>query len=170
MKHLVYKTTNLVNGKYYIGVHSCNCTECKYLGSGKALKAALTKYGRENFSREILHEVSTREEAFEVERQLVKPLDPLSYNLNKGGANERGRPKGVKLSLETRLKMSKSHKGMSQPSLSKPCEINGLKFKTQADAARHFKVHHHTIGRWVVNPNKPNSFRISPDTASRLPE
>jgi len=84
-KHLVYKTTNLVNGKYYIGVHSCNCKNCRYLGSGTALKAAIRKYGRHKFKRKTLKQFSTRELAFEYESQIVNKSDSMSYNCANGG-------------------------------------------------------------------------------------
>ena len=136
MKHLVYKTTNLVNGKYYIGVHSCSCKDCKYLGSGKALKAALTKYGRENFSREILQEFNTREEAFAYEAEVVV-INSKSYNLIAGGA---GKPecvpcpelvklkisnslKGYRHTLKTKAKMSKSTSGVLHPNYGKVLSV-----------------------------------------------
>ena len=53
----IYKTTNLVNGKIYIGQKKSNVfLGDKYLGSGKILKMAIEKYGKENFSVELLHE------------------------------------------------------------------------------------------------------------------
>lgn len=51
MYHLVYMTTNLVNGKMYVGVHSTENLEDGYLGSGNLIKKAVKKYGRENFDR-----------------------------------------------------------------------------------------------------------------------
>lgn len=51
----VYITTNLLNGKQYVGDHSSNNIENDiYLGSGSYFKNALNEYGRENFKREIL--------------------------------------------------------------------------------------------------------------------
>lgn len=48
MKHYIYKITNILNGKYYVGKHSSNCIQKDgYMGSGKHLKNAIKKYGRE---------------------------------------------------------------------------------------------------------------------------
>ena len=51
--YMVYKTTNLVNNKYYIGVHATNDLNDGYFGSGKNLKQAIKKYGKEHFKRDI---------------------------------------------------------------------------------------------------------------------
>lgn len=53
----VYLTTNLVNGKIYIGQHKFledKRLNAKYLGSGTVIEQAINKYGRENFKRKIL--------------------------------------------------------------------------------------------------------------------
>ena len=86
--YLVYKTTNLVNGKIYIGKHETDNLDDGYLGSGKLLKRAVEKYGEQNFSREILFECSSREEMNAKEAELVnenflKRNDV--YNLKQGG-------------------------------------------------------------------------------------
>lgn len=69
--HIIYKTTNLINGKIYVGLHSTDNIDDGYLGSGWVLKSAIKKYGRENFKREVLLVLSNREEAREVESLLV---------------------------------------------------------------------------------------------------
>lgn len=49
--HYLYLTTNNINNRYYIGIHSFKKPyDCRYRGSGKALKQAFVKYGRENFA------------------------------------------------------------------------------------------------------------------------
>ena len=50
MKAFVYVTTNLINGKKYLGKH--NGKSNSYLGSGKALKKAIKKYGKKKHYRE----------------------------------------------------------------------------------------------------------------------
>ena len=51
----IYKTTNLVNNKIYIGQHKAyKFMKRMYLGSGIKLKAAIKKYGRKNFTCELL--------------------------------------------------------------------------------------------------------------------
>lgn len=81
--HFTYKTTNLINQKIYIGVHSTNNLEDGYIGSGifnqidtKHFKqigfiGAVTKYGYGNFKREILEHFETSKAAFESEKEIV---------------------------------------------------------------------------------------------------
>jgi len=51
--YIIYKTTNLVNGKIYVGQHYTSAND-GYLGSGKILDKAVKKYGKQNFEREII--------------------------------------------------------------------------------------------------------------------
>ena len=56
--YYVYITTDLINGKKYIGVSNNKNVYYKtyYIGSGKLLKLAIQKYGRKNFKKEIIKE------------------------------------------------------------------------------------------------------------------
>ena len=86
--YTVYKTTNLVNGKFYIGVHKTNNPHDDYLGSGKLLKRAIEKYGVENFKKEIVALAEDADTAFLKEAELVtrEMVDSdLCYNLKLGG-------------------------------------------------------------------------------------
>lgn len=89
MFYIVYKTTNLLDRKYYIGCHQTDNLYDGYLGSGKHLKRAIKKYGVENFTREILYSFETKEEMFLKEQELVDKEcveDCASYNLKVGGS------------------------------------------------------------------------------------
>ncbi|WCZ66372.1 homing endonuclease [Yersinia phage MHG19] len=88
MYHFVYETTNLVNGKKYIGKHSSEKLDDDYLGSGIALRRAVDKYGSDSFKREILKQFDSSEEAFEYEAKLVTEEivnDNNYYNMTTGG-------------------------------------------------------------------------------------
>lgn len=69
--HIVYQTTNLVNGKIYIGCHSTDDLNDGYLGSGWLLQDAIRKYGKENFERKTLYEFSDYLEMFSKEKEIV---------------------------------------------------------------------------------------------------
>lgn len=87
--HYIYKTTNLINKKYYVGMHSTNNLEDGYLGSGTYLWRAIKKYGKENFKRETLHWCSTREELIELEKKIVNTeflKEEFCMNLKPGGS------------------------------------------------------------------------------------
>lgn len=86
---IVYKTTNLVNNKIYIGVHCQEGSDFDgYLGSGTAMSKAINKYSKENFSRETLYSYENDYEAYSKEAELVN-LDFVvrkdNYNINEGG-------------------------------------------------------------------------------------
>ena len=86
---IVYKTTNLINGKIYIGVHDNNGEGFDgYLGSGLLMLKAIKKHGRENFVRETLHSCEDIETAFLLESELVTEEfieRKNTYNLCTGG-------------------------------------------------------------------------------------
>lgn len=79
---IIYKTTNLINNKIYIGKDKKN--NSKYLGSGKILKRAIKKYGQENFKKEILETCIDLEHLNEREKYWIEVLTP-DYNIAKGG-------------------------------------------------------------------------------------
>lgn len=88
MYYTVYKTTNLINGKVYIGLHQTTDPYDSYLGSGKLIKKAIKKHGRENFKKEVLNIFTSREDMINMEIKLVnKDFINRSdtYNLNEGG-------------------------------------------------------------------------------------
>lgn len=86
--HIVYKTTNTVNNKIYVGLHSTDNLNDNYLGSGWVLKDAINKYGIDKFRKEILYVFSSRSEAREKEAIIVDKAfcdRKDTYNLTIGG-------------------------------------------------------------------------------------
>jgi group I intron endonuclease len=114
--HYVYLTTNLVNGKQYVGDHSTNNINDGYLGSGNIILDAIKKYGKNNFKLIILESFNTKEDAFNAQEKYISnynTLVPNGYNVSaRGGANCK---KGLsKESIEKlRKTLSNSIKGKS---------------------------------------------------------
>lgn len=108
--NFVYLTTNLINGKQYVGSHYGNITD-NYLGSGIILIESISKYGKNNFKREILEITKSRKEAFDLEEYYIRKyntLKPNGYNISPtGGMNEWG----GKHSNETKKKLSEKRIG-----------------------------------------------------------
>ena len=86
----IYKTTNLINGKIYIGQHKSDVFDNSYYGSGKLIGRAITKYGKENFSCEIIEECFNKKQMSEAEKFWIDkfqsfPKTGIGYNLTPGG-------------------------------------------------------------------------------------
>lgn len=102
--YLIYKHTNKINGKSYIGLTSLSLEErlqghindVKY-GSDRKFHQAIRKYGIENFHSEVLeNNIQTYEKACEREIFWIKELETFyitnkGYNMTEGGD---GSPKG----------------------------------------------------------------------------
>lgn len=113
--HIIYKTTCLITSKFYIGMHSSDCLEDGYLGSGYILKRSVKKHGEKNHVRETLEYCPDRKTLRARERAVVDlflGIDPLCINIAKGGCepinrNTKRRP----MSEATKKKISQANKG-----------------------------------------------------------
>lgn len=170
--YLVYKTVNNLNGRFYIGVHNCYCSPCRYLGSGKVFKTALRKYGRKNFSREILGTFNTSDAAYAYESFIVNPDDPRSYNLSLGGLG--GNRRGVPVVWEgvTYPSMASASRALNVPvrtfadwvkrgySCKTVIQIGNSYYRSFKQACHQLGVHPHTVRRWVADPRRKDCIII----------
>ncbi len=88
MFYTIYKITNKIDGKIYIGCHKSENPNDDYMGSGKYLINAQKKYGIKNFEKDILEVFDNPEAMFEMESKLVTTEfveRPDTYNLKEGG-------------------------------------------------------------------------------------
>lgn len=115
--YVVYKITNNINGKIYIGMTNDVKRRWRYEGIEyrPPLKSdrhrpfwnAIQKYGWDNFTKEIIISGLTKEDAFEKERQMIKEFDStnkkIGYNLSPGGNG------GVVYKVHPRGMLGKTH-------------------------------------------------------------
>ena len=118
MFYTIYKTTNLIDGKCYLGKHITDNVDDNYLGSGIYLNHAIKKYGKENFRKDVLFVFDNQYDMENKEKELITEAiisDPNYYNLALGG-------QGGKIVLypehplydETRKKISESANARSE--------------------------------------------------------
>jgi hypothetical protein len=108
--YYVYKITNTLDDKIYIGCHQTNELDDGYMGSGLHLQRAYLKYGIDSFTKEILAFYPTKDEMFDAEASIVTKefiKEDSNYNIAEGG---RGGHRGEDCyrSPERSAKISKS--------------------------------------------------------------
>lgn len=110
----VYLTTNMVNGKQYIGQHKSAKFDKRYKGSGRILKYAIEKYGRDKFITIILETYESKEDLDNGEIYWIAKYGAVEnenfYNIEKGG-QPNGRQIGHEVSDDTRQKLRKINLG-----------------------------------------------------------
>jgi len=151
---IVYKITNKINGKVYIGqtiktlTFRWNCH--KKAGSGcRHIKRAIDKYGENNFEVTVLVRASSREELDSREKfciRIFNTMAPNGYNLTAGGNS-------AKLTAETRALIGLAHKGkVDSEETRKKKSVSHLKSKNHFWRKKHSLETRIAIG---VKKNKP---------------
>jgi group I intron endonuclease len=102
----IYKTTNIVNNKIYIG--QTRFINENYFGSGVLILNAIEKYGKENFKKEIIDSAQSQEELDEKEKFWIKEFNSqdknIGYNIADGGWNSFTMNDDIKKKISTTLK------------------------------------------------------------------
>jgi hypothetical protein len=131
MFYTIFRTTNKKNGKIYIGKHQTDNINDTYIGSGTALIAAIKKWGRDSFVKEILFIYDNENQMNEKERELVNEnFVSRKDTYNKGIGGEGGPHfKGKKHSPEVRqlLREKRKKQIITEEARSKISESNSLR-------------------------------------------
>lgn len=121
----VYKTTNLNNGRIYVGQKK-GVFNPSYFGSGLNIRRALKKHGDESFKVETICYLTTKQELDEFEKFLIDKYREILgrrnlYNIAKGGMGghfyDTPPRLGKKNSLECREKLRIANLGKKTPSV-----------------------------------------------------
>lgn len=141
---VIYKTTNLINGKWYIGMDSKD--NPNYLGSGVAISRAIKKYGKENFKKETLQTCKNVGQLEKAEIDWISKTNAVvntnSYNMMGGGIC------GPKMFGKNNHNFGKyPHKMVNKTKKTIICLNDGLIFDKISDAARYYNTKPSKISR-----------------------
>lgn len=137
---IIYKLTNTVNNKVYIG-QTWNSMPHRFgqhftSSNCKKLYSALRKYSKEKFAMEFITVTNTQEIADYLESQFISKFDSINngYNIRDGGSRGKLSAEtkrkisiantGKKRTDETKLKNSIAHKGKHGPNKGKSVPLN----------------------------------------------
>ena len=143
MKGYIYETTNLINGKKYIGKHTSSTFDNNYYGSGKHFKEDFNRLGKENFKVRVLEEIEDLDKLDKLETYYIELFDAVRssryYNNSYGGENEgwRGVNKMFRENPDkwrvSRQKSSKSQTGQKRSEETKRKISEALKGKPKSE-------------------------------------
>jgi group I intron endonuclease len=187
MFHILYKVTNKVNGKFYVGIHSSVKLNDSYLGSGTVIKRSVAKYGKENHVKEVIVFAEDRNQLEYIESKVVNEeliAHPLCLNLKLGGKggrilNEESKAAiskaltGIKHSSEAKMKMSIARKGKTfseehkrgiseakkkrNRSMYKPLLVDGIEYYNVYDAVVGSGISRATVLRRIKTDDPKHS-------------
>ena len=172
----IYKITNLINNKIYIGQsidiekrikdHFWKSKCEKDISYNSALHSAIRKYGKENFTWEVLKECSI-EEIDDLEKYYISfynSISPNGYNILPGGQKYRAVPnfckicgipiksKKAKYCVECGHKVQQTCERPDRDTLKKM-----IRNETFCSIARKFNVSDNAIRKWCKSMNLPYS-------------
>jgi hypothetical protein len=158
--YTIYQVTNLISGKFYVGMHQTKNLNDGYMGSGKYIVSAIKKHGIENFKKEILWLCSSFEEMKDFEKgciteEFLETHKDKIYNLLVGGKG------GFYYLNKTRMNVYENHRDITENSWRKKgtervkeLSQNNQEWrveknkKTSLGLIKHYETHHgHMMGR-----------------------
>lgn len=112
--YTIYETTCCITGTKYRGAHTTLNPFDDYLGSGLLIKRSISKYGRSNFTKEIIFYAFSERDMYEIESLLVNEewiSQTSNYNLKVGGLGG-----SLGHTDETKQRISNTMSGKPKPS------------------------------------------------------
>lgn len=180
--YLIYKITNKLNGKFYIGKHETENVDDGYMGSGKALLEDYEKFGKENFTKEILFDVYGRDMMDFLERAIVDKAFVArddTYNIARGGQGGHL----VDFSEEIKQRLSKARRSRTITEETKRKISKALKGKSRTFTEEHkrhlteanrrkppFLGHHHSEETRAKMSKTHKSLTLSEETKRKISE
>ena len=145
---VIYKITNLINNKKYIGMDTHN--NPNYFGSGTLIQKAIKKYGKENFTKEILEYCNSIEELESKETYWINHFNALTdknyYNL------EDNRKRGINpFANKSKAELKEIFNKINTKERAKKIGLSNKKPKPQGFGKKMSKVH---TGRKRSNESK----------------
>lgn len=137
----VYKVTNTLNGKVYIGCSSRE--DGRYIGSGTEILKDVKALGRENFSKEILSYHATAEEVLIKEKEVINEIFSSgvdTYNLRQGGAGGMLKSLGKRTVVNEYGQYFQIEKDYSGTDFGKIENINKNTVVVKDDSGNYFRV------------------------------
>jgi group I intron endonuclease len=171
MYYLIYKMTNMLNNKIYIGMHKTDNMNDGYRGSGKALKNAIKKYGISNFKYEVIEVLSSEEEMIKKEQEIVTEefcsrID--TYNIMPGGLFGSKERNGLtfanrKHTDDTKRKIGAASKGrfFSEESRKKMSENNFARRDPERQKQHAIERGKQTAAKRKYAPNNETNIKVS---------
>lgn len=159
MFYYIYKITNTVNGKTYVGQKSYKDSfeNDNYWGSGKLIKLAIKKYGIENFKKEILYSrILNRKTADSIEIYAIsneRKLGHSEYNISNGGTGWSG---GVPLRVKAQISKTLKEHGVPETSIDNLRALAKARIGTHRSEETKLKIRQSLQGKKFSNTRKDN--------------
>ena len=167
--HIIYKITNIVNNKIYIGAHSTDNINDLYYGSGTNIVRAIDKYGISLFQKDILYIYDTPAKMFEKEKEIVTS-DFLSrtdvYNIVEGGYG--GFNNGSKGLKHIHNPTTNERMAVHPNAIPKLLEEGWVIGRNMSSTTNTIWIHKN-LEKKMINPNKLNQY-VSQGWTKGLPE